>query len=173
MNIISRSTANQQYWLFLVETFCFTGQREDCTGWMDNYITLQQNTNVTGIKWTTRISRWRFYTDNFTLSDWSLCTWSWIRDLRGEITKVTPAPISPVSWKHRLFPPPVGIKIKQSSFIIAALMASSWFVLNERMLYTFFNIFHISLWYGKSFRFSSTAKGRENNKPGNYGPVSS
>ena len=122
------------------------------------------------MKWTTRISRQQLYTGNFTLSDWSLCTWSWIRDLRGEITKVTPAPISPVSWKHRLFPPPVGIKIKQSNFIIAALMASSWFVLNERMLYTFFNIFHISLWYGKSFRFSSTAKGRENNKPRNRGP---
>ena len=122
---------------------------------------LQQNTNVTGIKWTTSISRQQLHTDNFTLSDWSLCTWSWIRDRSGEITKVTPAPISPVSWKHRLFPPPVGIKIKQSSFIIAALMASSWFVLNERMLYTFFNIFHISLWYGKSFRFSSAAKGRD------------
>lgn len=101
---------------------------------------------------------------SFTLSDWSLCTWSWIRDLRGEITNVTPAPMSPVSWKHRLFPPPVGISIKQSCFIIAAFMASSWFVLNERMLYTLFNIFHISLWYGKSFRFNSTAKCREINE---------
>ena len=37
-----------------------------------------------------------------------LSTWSFIKEIRGVITKVMPLSRSPGTWKQMLLPPPVG-----------------------------------------------------------------
>lgn len=78
------------------------------------------------------VSRWLglwsslFKNELSILSSFKAISWSSIKEISGETTRVTPFEITAGSWKHKLFPPPVGMIRIQSVPAIVALMHSSW-----------------------------------------------
>ena len=64
---------------------------------------------VAGISWLTRLS-----------------TWSFMREMSGEMTRVTPGIIKAGSWKQIDFPAPVGMMARQSLPSRRVWMTSCW-----------------------------------------------
>jgi hypothetical protein len=56
----------------------------------------------------------------------SASTWSFISAMSGDTTTDSPGRTTAGSWKHRLFPPPVGKSAITSRPPSASRMISSW-----------------------------------------------